>query len=121
MNDVKVDEIKSVTITVAAGSELNEEDIHRHVTLYDSHSIKKVLSLLEDKYARKKLNQSYSHDPFIGMFISIHYVDSRTSENKITTIDMITSSQIMMNSSHYVLYGKGIDLPHVRDVLKEFQ
>lgn len=54
LNDVKVDEIKSVTITVAAGSELYEEDIHRHVTLYDSHSIKKVLSLLEDKYARNE-------------------------------------------------------------------
>lgn len=43
------------------------------------------------------------------MFITFHYFDSDKSEPRISTMDIVTSDMIRINSSGYIVYGDGLD------------
>lgn len=85
----------------------NEEVLN--ISLTDRESIGKVLALFEKKVVRKNINRSSSQEKSVGMFITFHYFDSDKSEPRISTMDIVTSDMIRINSSGYIVYGDGLD------------
>jgi len=116
LNNINRDAIEVVNFTVLPNY-LHEESVN--VSIYDRALIDKVLGIFQNKYIRKRINNSASHDQYIGMFISIIYNDSGKSEKKISTIDMLTSNRLSINTSRYVIYGEGIDHSYLEELLRE--